>query len=181
MCHINRHQEARVKETPYLGMSSSLRCISPLSRQMLSMALWAARSTVPPGVSYTPLDFIPTNLLSTMSMRPMPLAPATYIHVLYVEHCVSICNMFRIVDVPLHLCLTHQTLTLLCIQSSSITYFNWIIPYFFQFNSFSFLTTFQTVQFWCLSVTNLYRPHLLLFHFIEEQQTEAQQVSHHIH
>ncbi len=33
--------------------------------------------TVPPGVSYTPRDFMPTKRLSTMSTRPMPLSPAT--------------------------------------------------------------------------------------------------------
>ena len=35
--------------------------------------------TVPPGVSYTPRDFMPTKRLSTMSTRPMPLSPATCI------------------------------------------------------------------------------------------------------
>ena len=30
---------------------------------------------VPPGVSYTPRDFMPTKRLSTMSTRPMPLSP----------------------------------------------------------------------------------------------------------
>lgn len=38
------------------------------------MARWASSSTVPPGVSYTPRDFMPTKRLSTMSMRPMPAA-----------------------------------------------------------------------------------------------------------
>ena len=33
--------------------------------------------TVPPGVSYTPRDFMPTKRLSTMSTRPMPFSPAT--------------------------------------------------------------------------------------------------------
>jgi len=36
-----------------------------------------AARTVPPGVSYTPRDFMPTKRLSTMSTRPMPLSPAT--------------------------------------------------------------------------------------------------------
>ena len=31
---------------------------------------------VPPGVSYTPRDFMPTKRDSTMSTRPMPLSPA---------------------------------------------------------------------------------------------------------
>ena len=32
---------------------------------------------MPPGVSYTPRDFIPTKRDSTMSTRPTPLSPAT--------------------------------------------------------------------------------------------------------
>ena len=32
---------------------------------------------VPPGVSYTPLDFIPINLFSTKSTLPIPFLPAT--------------------------------------------------------------------------------------------------------
>ena len=31
---------------------------------------------VPPGVSYTPLDFIPKNLFSTKSTLPIPFLPA---------------------------------------------------------------------------------------------------------
>ena len=45
---------------------------------MLSSPRLAVSKIVPPGVSYTPLDFIPTNRLSTISIRPMPFAPATY-------------------------------------------------------------------------------------------------------
>jgi len=39
---------------------------------MPSMSLCAANRMVPPGVSYTPRDFMPTKRFSTMSMRPMP-------------------------------------------------------------------------------------------------------------
>ena len=34
---------------------------------------------MPPGVSYTPLDFIPINLFSTKSTRPIPLFPASWL------------------------------------------------------------------------------------------------------
>ena len=44
---------------------------------MLSIPRLAVSSTVPPGVSYTPRDFIPTKRDSTMSTRPTPLSPAT--------------------------------------------------------------------------------------------------------
>ena len=57
--------------------SRTFRCISPRSRQMDSIARRAVMSTVPPGVSYTPRDFMPTKRLSTMSTRPMPLSPAS--------------------------------------------------------------------------------------------------------
>ena len=62
------------------GMSSSLRWDSPLSRVMDSSARRAVSSRVPPGVSYTPRDFMPTKRDSTMSMRPMPLSPASCMH-----------------------------------------------------------------------------------------------------
>ena len=40
-----------------------------------SIALLACNKIVPPGVSYTPLDFIPTNLFSTISILPIPFLP----------------------------------------------------------------------------------------------------------
>ena len=42
---------------------------------MPSISLWAAYNIVAPGVSYTPLDLIPTNLFSTMSRSPIPFSP----------------------------------------------------------------------------------------------------------
>ena len=47
-------------------------CASPRSRQMDSTARRAVSRMVPPGVSYTPRDFMPTKRDSTMSTRPMP-------------------------------------------------------------------------------------------------------------
>ena len=41
-----------------------------------SIARWALIKIVPPGVSYTPLDFIPKNLFSTKSTLPIPFLPA---------------------------------------------------------------------------------------------------------
>ena len=40
------------------------------------MALCAFIKSVPPGVSYIPLDFIPINLFSTKSTLPIPFLPA---------------------------------------------------------------------------------------------------------
>jgi hypothetical protein len=40
-----------------------------------STARWAAYRMVPPGVSYTPRDFMPTYRFSTRSTRPMPCFP----------------------------------------------------------------------------------------------------------
>ncbi|OPX61308.1 MAG: hypothetical protein A4E30_00952 [Methanomassiliicoccales archaeon PtaB.Bin215] len=40
-----------------------------------STAMWASRRMVPPGVSYTPRDFIPTKRFSIRSTRPMPCWP----------------------------------------------------------------------------------------------------------
>ena len=47
---------------------------SSLSKVMLSIARCAFNKIVPPGVSYTPLDLIPTYLFSTISTLPIPLA-----------------------------------------------------------------------------------------------------------
>lgn len=46
----------------------ALRCASPRSRHRLSMARRAFSRMVPPGVSYTPRDFMPTNLQAAGSM-----------------------------------------------------------------------------------------------------------------
>ncbi len=61
-----------------MGCKPTFRWSSPLSRQMDSMALREVSRMVPPGVSYTPRDFMPTKRLSTMSILPMPLSPATF-------------------------------------------------------------------------------------------------------
>ena len=45
------------------------------SKVKLSIALCASNKIVPPGVSYTPLDFIPTVLFSTKSFLPIPFLP----------------------------------------------------------------------------------------------------------
>ena len=78
MCRTHQKDKWMRDSRAHLGMSSSLRWASPRSKQMLSMARWACSIMVPPGVSYTPRDFMPTKRLSTMSMRPMPLSPAIY-------------------------------------------------------------------------------------------------------
>ena len=70
--------EERCCKSIYSKYGPTFRCISPLSRQMDSTALRAVIRMVPPGVSYTPLDFMPTKRLSTMSTLPMPLSPATF-------------------------------------------------------------------------------------------------------
>ena len=46
-----------------------------MSSVILSIALLEARRISPPGVSYTPLDFMPTNLFSTISILPIPFSP----------------------------------------------------------------------------------------------------------
>ena len=53
-------------------------CIVSLFRVTDSIALWAWIKSVPPGVSYTPLDLIPKNLFSTRSTLPIPFFPATW-------------------------------------------------------------------------------------------------------
>ena len=58
-------------------MMESFLCIVSLSRVIDSIARWANVKTVPPGVSYTPLDLIPINLFSTRSTLPIPFFPAT--------------------------------------------------------------------------------------------------------
>src|SRR5437868_1476998 len=57
----------------YFGMSSSLRWAAPRSSVMLSMPRCACSRMVPPGVSYMPRDFMPTNRCSTSSSRPSAL------------------------------------------------------------------------------------------------------------
>lgn len=47
--------------------------ITSLSIAIPSISLWAMCKTVAAGVSYTPLDFIPTNLFSTISKSPITL------------------------------------------------------------------------------------------------------------
>mmetsp|Transcript_16413 Transcript_16413/g.51001 ORF Transcript_16413/g.51001 Transcript_16413/m.51001 type:complete len:221 (+) Transcript_16413:211-873(+) len=77
-CSMSRsglNQKPLYSSSAYRGASSSLRCAWPRSRHRLSIARRAWYSTVPPGVSYTPRDFIPTKRDSTMSMRPTPLSP----------------------------------------------------------------------------------------------------------
>ena len=56
-------------------MISSFKWAAALSSVILSTALLATKRIEPPGVSYTPLDFIPTNLFSTKSNLPMPFFP----------------------------------------------------------------------------------------------------------
>ena len=56
----------------------SFLCIISLSKVTDSIALWAWINNVPPGVSYTPLDFIPRNLFSTRSTLPIPFFPANW-------------------------------------------------------------------------------------------------------
>ena len=74
-CNISRsgdHQNPLQINFAQRGIISSLRCASSLSSVIDSMALCALSIMVPPGVSQQPLAFIPTNLFSTISMRPIP-------------------------------------------------------------------------------------------------------------
>src|SRR3972149_6241421 len=52
-----------------LGISESLRCMTSRSMVIDSIARWAICSIVPPGVSYTPRDLMPTYLFSVYSNR----------------------------------------------------------------------------------------------------------------
>ena len=54
---------------------SFLTSIVARSRQSSSSWSCASMRIVPPGVSYTPRDFIPTTRFSTISMMPMPCLP----------------------------------------------------------------------------------------------------------
>ena len=57
-------------------MKLSRRCITSRSIVISSRPRWARFRMVPPGVSYTPRDFMPTRRFSTKSAQPTPLRPA---------------------------------------------------------------------------------------------------------
>mmetsp|Transcript_3505 Transcript_3505/g.8331 ORF Transcript_3505/g.8331 Transcript_3505/m.8331 type:complete len:227 (-) Transcript_3505:507-1187(-) len=66
----------------YLSAIMSRARSTSRSSVMASRSRWAARRIVPPGVSYTPRDLIPTKRFSTMSMRPIECSPPSLLSIL---------------------------------------------------------------------------------------------------
>ena len=54
---------------------------------------------VPPGVSYTPLDFIPTTRFSTISIIPIPFAPPSSFNLVIISE-TFIFSPFRATGIP---------------------------------------------------------------------------------